>query len=152
MQGSCVRVCVCACVRVCVCACVRVCVCACVRVCVCACVRVCVCACVRVCVCACVRVCVCACVCVCVYVRVRWWEDVCPCACICCTRAWVHNGEPTELINQVAPLRNSILVPSTASVSLPRYAAFIHCTQHLLTHVVDMPYNTSCGIKELNMN
>ena len=35
------------------------------------------------------------------------------------------SGESTELINQVAPLHNSGLVPSTASVPLPHYAAFI---------------------------
>ena len=59
------------------------------------------------------------------------------------------NGDPTELINQVAPLCNSGLVPSIASVPLPRYAAFIHYIQHLLTHAVDMPYiNNSWSLKE----
>ena len=57
------------------------------------------------------------------------------------------SGGPTELINQVAPLHNSGLVPSTASVPLPPYAAcihsFIHCIQHLLTYVVDMSYITN---------
>ena len=48
--------------------------------------------------------------------------------------------EPTKLIHQVALLHNSDLVPSTPSVRLPCYAAFIHYIQHLLTHVIDMPY------------
>jgi len=47
---------------------------------------------------------------------------------------------PTELIHQVAPLCNSGRMPSTARVPLSCYAAFIHYTQHLLTHTVDMPY------------
>jgi len=46
-----------------------------------------------------------------------------------------NKGEPTELIHQVAPLRNSGFVPSTASVPLPRYADTIHYFQHLLIHV-----------------
>ena len=58
------------------------------------------------------------------------------------------NGEPTELVLQVALLRKS-----AASIPLPRYAALIYCLyvyiQHLLTHV-DMPYiNNSGGLKEL---
>ena len=39
------------------------------------------------------------------------------------------------------PLRNSGLVLSTASVPWPRYVAFIHYIQHLLTHIVVMPYS-----------
>ena len=53
------------------------------------------------------------------------------------------NGEPIELINQLASLRNSDLMPSTASVQLPCYGAFIHYIQHLLTHFVDMPYTNN---------
>ena len=42
------------------------------------------------------------------------------------------------------------LVPSTASVPLPRYAAFIHYIQHLLKHIVDMPYiSNSWNLKEI---
>ena len=60
------------------------------------------------------------------------------------------NGDPTELIIQVAPLHNSALVPSTSSVSVPRYAAFIHYIQHVSTHVVDVPYSySSWRLKEL---
>ena len=43
-------------------------------------------------------------------------------------------GKIHNIIIQVAPLGNSGLVPSTASVSLPR-----HYIQHLLTHIVDVP-------------
>ena len=50
-------------------------------------------------------------------------------------------GESTELIIQVAPLGNSGLVPSTASVPLPRHAANIRYIQHFLTHVVDQPFS-----------
>ena len=54
------------------------------------------------------------------------------------------NGEPTELIFQVAPLYNSGCVPLTGSIPLPHYAPFIHYIQHLLTHVLDMPYSVWC--------
>ena len=46
----------------------------------------------------------------------------------------------TELINQVAPLCNSGVMPFTANVPLPRYIAFIHYILHVLAHIVDMPY------------
>ena len=60
------------------------------------------------------------------------------------------NGEPPELINQVVPLHNMGLMPSTASVLLPRDTAFIHYIQHLLTHTVDMPYiNNSWSLKKI---
>ena len=51
------------------------------------------------------------------------------------------DGEPTELNIQVAPLSKSGIVPSTASVPLPCHAPYIHYIQHLLPHVVDMPYS-----------
>ena len=41
----------------------------------------------------------------------------------------------------MATLHNSGLVPSTASVPLPRYAASRHYIQHVLPHFVDMPYS-----------
>ena len=50
-----------------------------------------------------------------------------------------------EVIHQVAPLHNSL----TASVLLPQCTRVIHYIQHLLTHVVDMPYiNNSWSLKE----
>ena len=42
-----------------------------------------------------------------------------------------YKTEATELINQVAPLRNSGLMSSTASIQLPNYTAFIQYTQHV---------------------
>jgi len=48
------------------------------------------------------------------------------------------NWEPTKLIIQVVPLHNSGIMPSTASISLPCYIAFIQYIRHLLTYVVDM--------------
>ena len=45
--------------------------------------------------------------------------------------------ESTELTNQVAPLRNSGLVPSTANRPLLGYTAFFRYIQHLSIHVVD---------------
>ena len=62
-----------------------------------------------------------------------------------------YNRDPTELINQVALLRNSGLVPSTASVPLPCHATIIQYIQYLLTHVVDMLYiDNSWNLKEFN--
>ena len=55
-----------------------------------------------------------------------------------------------SLINPVAPLRNSGFVPLTASIPLPCYVVRIHYNQHLLVHVVDMPYiNNSWSPKEI---
>ena len=60
------------------------------------------------------------------------------------------NGEPTELIIQVALLRNSGLVPSTTSIPLSGYVACIHYIQHMLTHIVDIPYSyNSWRLKDL---
>ena len=58
-----------------------------------------------------------------------------------CNKTPVYNGEPTEITIQVAQLHNLGLVLSTAKVTLLRYTAFIHYLQHLLTHLVDMPYS-----------
>ena len=58
-------------------------------------------------------------------------------------------GKPTELINQVALLHQSGLVPSTTSVPILCCTAFIHHFQHLFKHIVDMPYiNNSWSVKE----
>ena len=61
---------------------------------------------------ACARVCTCVC------------ELRCGCVCVCVRTSL--NGEPTELISHTAPLRNSGLLPSAASVPLLGYAGFIH--------------------------
>ena len=50
----------------------------------------------------------------------------------------LYSGAPTELLIQVALLRNSVFLSSIVCVPLPRYAAFIYYIQTLLTNVVDM--------------
>ena len=55
--------------------------------------------------------------------------------------------EPTELI-----IKGDAVMLSNAvkRVPLPGYAAFIRYTQHLLPHVVDMPYiSNSWSLREL---
>jgi len=57
-----------------------------------------------------------------------------------------HQLEP---INQVEPLRNSGLVPSTTWALWPHYAAFILYIQRLLTRVIDMSYiNNNWSLRE----
>ena len=55
-------------------------------------------------------------------------------------QCFMCNGESIELIGQLAPLGNSVRMPSTSNILLRHYAAFINYIQHLLTYV-NMPYS-----------
>jgi len=64
----------------------------------------------------------------------------------------LHFGEPTGLINEIAPLCNSAsgCMPLTTSIPFSGYVIFIHYIHHFLTHSVDMPYSyKSCRLKDL---